>query len=96
MTPHAIRQFVTLVGSDAIAKGARWVEPLLGYPQSAFVIGQHTYVSYRLHCAHTVNLCNPFEPDTPHAALWAAGKLLERKHERAVVEAYEQAKWRQS
>lgn len=96
MTPSATRQFITLVGDPRLSKGARWVEPLLGYSESAFVMGQDDYLTIELRFMGAHQAHCPFEPGTVHAALWAAGKLMERKHERAVVEAYECAKRRQS
>lgn len=86
--PAAIRQFINLVGGDLIAKGAGYEEPLRGDPSHvAFLIGQQDYLVWVLRSPLGDITC-PFVPGTYDAERWAAGKLRERKDERAAVQAY--------
>jgi cob(I)alamin adenosyltransferase len=85
--PRAIRQFISLCGGAQVAKGSYVAEPSAdGVPVSR-VMGQCDYlalaVSQRLEC-----LTNPFPLHSTDAALWAAGRLYERRAEREAVEMY--------
>lgn len=87
--PDAIRQLVAIFGGPALHKGALYEEPMHGHePPIAMLMGQSDYIASMLRFRQPGAITCPFVPDTPDAALWAAGKLRERKHERAVVEAY--------
>lgn len=92
MTSPAIRQFIAIWGGACIVKGTGYEEPARGRETPvAMLIGQQDYMSSMLRFQRPDALTCPFVLDTPDAALWAAGKLRERKHERAVVEAYARA-----
>ena len=87
MTSTALRQFISLIGGDNIAKGAVMAEPSASFAlDKAFVMGQTDYLAGMIRGIDT-NLYCPFERHTALAGSWAAGKLYERRCERAAVEA---------
>lgn len=92
MTPLAIRQFIAICGGDCIAKGATVSNPQVKRsPPDAYLMGQSDYLALSLTYGTSRagwEIPCPFEKGSTEAALWAAGKLNERKLEQRVVEAY--------
>lgn len=89
MTTLATHQFIAIYGGPALAKGARYEEPLHdNKPAVAFIMGQQDYLAIALRYGSDVSIICPFVIGSPDAERWARGKLYERKIERLAVEAY--------